>query len=196
MAFVNWFDYSSAVRGYHNYRSCWQPPPELKLVCSHDKNNPYDFFPSKVVVAESGMVVCHLPMEHSHVTKYTLDRKARHPNFYELLCIATDPRRFVNTMSHWNSYASNCKKKRTNENIRNVYWHSLLPARGDPHCGVLYWWGQRNWEKWWRPSVIKRHNQNKVKTRKLMLIHQERSELFLKNVAQYLVRKQVFPKTW
>ena len=132
MAFVNWFDYSSAVRGYHYYRNCWQPPPELKLVCSHDKNNPYDFFPSKVVVAESGMVVCHLPMEHSHVTKYTLDRKARHPNFYELLCIATDPRRSVNTMSHWNSYVSNCKKKELMK-IYEMYIGTLYYQQEETH---------------------------------------------------------------
>ena len=53
MALVNLFDYSSAVRGYHYYRDYWQPQPEQKLVCSHEKNNPYDFFAIKVVFAKS-----------------------------------------------------------------------------------------------------------------------------------------------
>ena len=42
-------------------------------------------------------------------------------------------------------------------------------------------------------TVVKKQNQNNVKTRKL---HQETVELFLKNVAQCLVQKQVLPKTW
>ena len=68
MAFVNLFDYSSAVRGYHYYCSYWQPQPEQKLVFSHGKNNPYDFLAIKVAVAESGMVIRHLPMENLRVT--------------------------------------------------------------------------------------------------------------------------------
>ena len=71
------FDYSSAVRGYHYYRRYWQPQPEQRLVCSHEKNNPYDFFAIKVTVPESGTTVGHLPMENSRVTKYILDRGAR-----------------------------------------------------------------------------------------------------------------------
>ena len=45
-------------------------------------------------------------------------------------------------------------------------------------------------------TVVKKHNQNNVKTRKLMLLHQETLELFLKNMAQHLVRKQILPTTW
>lgn len=77
MTIVNLFDYSSAVRGYHYYRRYWQPQPEQRLVCSHEKNNPYDFFAIKVTVPESGTTVGHLPMENSRVTKYILDRGAR-----------------------------------------------------------------------------------------------------------------------
>ena len=77
MGFVNLSDYSSAVRGYHYYRNNWQPQPEQKLVCSHKKNNPCDFFPTKVAVVESKMVVGYSPMENSRVTKYILNRGAR-----------------------------------------------------------------------------------------------------------------------
>ena len=44
------------------------------MVCSHEKNNPYDFFAIKVTVPESGTTVGHQPMENSRVTKYILDR--------------------------------------------------------------------------------------------------------------------------
>ena len=47
------------------------------MVCSHEKNNLYDFFEIKVTVPESGTTVGHLPMENSQVTKYILDREAR-----------------------------------------------------------------------------------------------------------------------
>ena len=47
------------------------------MVCSHEKNNPYDFFAIKVTVLESGTTVGHLPMENSRDTKYILDRGAR-----------------------------------------------------------------------------------------------------------------------
>ena len=68
MTTVNLFEYSSAVRGYHYYRRYWQPQPEQSLDCSHEKNNPYDFFAIKVTVPESGETVGHLPMENSRVT--------------------------------------------------------------------------------------------------------------------------------
>ena len=47
------------------------------MVCSHKKKNPDDFFAINVVVADSGMLVGHLPMENSDVTKYILDRGAQ-----------------------------------------------------------------------------------------------------------------------
>ena len=68
MTIVNLFDYSSAVRGYYYYRRYWKPQPEQRLVCSHEKNNPYDFVAIKVTVPESGPTVGHLPMENSRVT--------------------------------------------------------------------------------------------------------------------------------
>ena len=77
MTFVNLFDYSLAVRGYHYYHNYRQPQTEQKWVCLREKNNSYDFFAIKVSVAESEMVVGHLLMENSCVTKYILDRGAR-----------------------------------------------------------------------------------------------------------------------
>ena len=47
-----------------------------------------------------------------------------------------------------------------------------------------------------KKTVVKKHSQNNVKTRKLMIFDQVTLELFMKKVAQYLVQKQVLPKTW
>ena len=47
-----------------------------------------------------------------------------------------------------------------------------------------------------KKTVVKKHSQNNVKTRKLMIFDQETLELFMKKVAQYLVQEQVLPKTW
>ena len=77
MTIVNLFDYSSAVCGYHYYHHNWQPQPEQRLVCSHKKNNPFDFFAIKVTFPKSGSTVVHQPMENSRVTKYILDSTAR-----------------------------------------------------------------------------------------------------------------------
>ena len=60
MTIINLFDYSSAVRGYNYYRRYWQPQPEQRLVCCHEKNNPYDFFGIKVTVLESGQLGTYL----------------------------------------------------------------------------------------------------------------------------------------
>ena len=72
MIIINLFDYSSAVCGCHYYRRYWQPQPEQRLVCSHEKNNPYDIFAIKVTVLESGTTAGHLPMENSRLPSISL----------------------------------------------------------------------------------------------------------------------------
>ena len=54
------FEHSSAVRGYHYFRKCWQPTPNQVLECFHERDNPYDFFAIKVCDVDSGMTVGHL----------------------------------------------------------------------------------------------------------------------------------------
>ena len=111
MTIVNLFNYSSAVCGYHYYRRYWQPQPEQRLVCSLEKNNPYDFFAIKVTVPESGTTVGHLAMENSRVTKYILDKGARvYAVFCQLLRIAISSKWFGNTLPRRNTYAIRCKK--------------------------------------------------------------------------------------
>ena len=71
------FEHASAVRGFHYFRRYWQPKPNQVLDCSHEKDNPYDFFAIKVCDIDSGTTVGHLPMENSRAIKFLLDRGAR-----------------------------------------------------------------------------------------------------------------------
>ena len=36
--------FSAVVHGFHFYRRAWVPTESEKLVCAHDKNNPFDDF--------------------------------------------------------------------------------------------------------------------------------------------------------
>ena len=76
MAYAGFFEYSSAVRGYH-YRKYWQHQAIQKLECVHEKDNPYNFFAINSVDTTSGIAVAHLSMENSRVTKFLLDLEAR-----------------------------------------------------------------------------------------------------------------------
>ena len=69
-------EFSTAVRGFHYYKTYWIPTENECLDCSHEKENPYDYFTIKTC-KKDGMIVGHLPMEISHPTKYLLDRGAR-----------------------------------------------------------------------------------------------------------------------
>ena len=71
------FEHALAVRGFHYFRNYWQPTPNQVLECSHEKDNPYDFFAIKVCDIDKGTKVEHLPMENSRALKFLLDRRAR-----------------------------------------------------------------------------------------------------------------------
>ena len=68
-------EFSTAVRGFHYYKTYWIPTENECLDCSHEKENPYDYF--AITCKKDGMIVGHLPMEISHPTKCLLDRGAR-----------------------------------------------------------------------------------------------------------------------
>ena len=61
------YEFKSAVRGYHFYRKDWKPVCNQLLFCSYEVGNPFDPFAIKVIVG-------HLPMEISRITKFLLDR--------------------------------------------------------------------------------------------------------------------------
>ena len=71
------FQFTAAVRGFHYYKRFWNPEPEETLNCSHELNNPFDFFAIKVCSISNDEIVGHLPMEISRVTKFLIDRGAK-----------------------------------------------------------------------------------------------------------------------
>ena len=58
-------EFPAAVRGYHYYRSLWNPIPNQKLKCSHEENKPFDMF--AIEVSDDVKFVRHL-------FKYLLDK--------------------------------------------------------------------------------------------------------------------------
>lgn len=58
------------------FRSYWQPQVQQKLVSSHWKGNPFEFFAIKEAEITLRMIVGLLPMENSRVTKFILGRRA------------------------------------------------------------------------------------------------------------------------
>ena len=69
--------FSAAVRGFHVYKSIWQPKEGESLECSHEEDNPYDMFSIKVFKKDfPDTIIGHLPMEISRITKYIMDRGA------------------------------------------------------------------------------------------------------------------------
>ena len=80
-------EFSAAVRGYHYYKSPWNPIPNQKLKCSHIENNLFDMFPIKV--CDDVKIVGHILLEISRPTKYLSDRGA----FFTVELTSTNYRR-------------------------------------------------------------------------------------------------------
>ena len=72
-------NYDCAVRGYHVYKSVWEPKKRQVLSCSHEENKIYDMFAIKTCLTDKNgkeQIVGHLPLELSRFAKYLLDRGA------------------------------------------------------------------------------------------------------------------------
>ena len=67
----------AAVRGFHFYKSIWEPADSEVLSCLHEENNPYNPFAIKTCQLNSDRIVGHLPIEISRNTKFILDRGAK-----------------------------------------------------------------------------------------------------------------------
>lgn len=76
MAYSKVFEFSAAVRGYHYYKSFWNPQREQFLECHHEFGNPFDRFAIKVCEIGDTNAVGHLPREILRVTKFFMDRGA------------------------------------------------------------------------------------------------------------------------
>ena len=75
MAFNKTFGYTAAVRGYHYFKTIWQPKENELLVCQFENGNSYDMFAIKTC-DQRGTMVGHLPREVSGLTKFIIDRGA------------------------------------------------------------------------------------------------------------------------
>ena len=71
-----YFEFESAVRGYHYYRRFWTPSENETLKCFHERRNPFDVFAIKTCSNGNSQAVGHLPREISRLTKFILDRGA------------------------------------------------------------------------------------------------------------------------
>ena len=70
--------FTAAIRGFHVYKSTWKPEQGEILNCHHEEDNPYDIFSIKVCKSGNDtLIVGHLPMEISRITKFILQRGAR-----------------------------------------------------------------------------------------------------------------------
>ena len=76
MACNKTLEITSAIRGYHYYRTFWKPDPNQILNCYYENDNAFDRFAIKVCEFGKEIPVGHLPKEISRVTKYLLDRGA------------------------------------------------------------------------------------------------------------------------
>lgn len=68
-------EFDAAIRGFHFYRNYWKPKANEKLLCSYERDNPFDVFAIRTC-NDDGDTVGHLPRELSRVTKFLLDRDA------------------------------------------------------------------------------------------------------------------------
>ena len=75
MAFIKTFEYTSAVRGYHYFKTIWQTKENEVLVCQFGNGNSYDMFAIKTC-DQRGIMVGHLPRKVSRITKFIIDRCA------------------------------------------------------------------------------------------------------------------------
>ena len=67
------YEFMTAVRGYHYYKTYWNPVCNQRLYCSHEVGKLFDPFVIKVC-KDDGEIVGHLSMEISRIMKFLLDR--------------------------------------------------------------------------------------------------------------------------
>ena len=66
------YEFMTAVRGYHYYKTYWNPNCNQTLYCSHEVGKPFDPFAIKVC-KNDWEIVRHLPVEISRITKFLLN---------------------------------------------------------------------------------------------------------------------------
>ena len=72
MALNKTFEHTAVVRGYHSFKTTWQPKENEVLVCQFENGNSNDMFAIKTC-DQGGTMVRHLPREVSSITKVIID---------------------------------------------------------------------------------------------------------------------------
>ena len=93
---VETVNYDCAVRGYHVYKSVWEPKERQVLSCSHEENNIYDMLAIKTCLTDGNgkeQIDGHLPLELSRFTKYLWSSCYRKINQHPLSKISPGSRR-------------------------------------------------------------------------------------------------------
>ena len=67
------YEFMTAVRGYHYYKTYWNPVCNQRLYCSNEVGKLFDPFVIKVC-KNDGEIVGHLSLEISRIMKFLLDR--------------------------------------------------------------------------------------------------------------------------
>ena len=67
------YEFMTAVRGYHYYKTYWNPVCNQTLYCSNEVGKLFDPFVIKVC-KNDGEIVGHLSLEISRIMKFLLDR--------------------------------------------------------------------------------------------------------------------------
>ena len=62
----------SAIRGFHVYKSIWQPEESEKLMHEHEENNKYDLFAIKVCRPFDRKIAGHVLIEILRITRFIM----------------------------------------------------------------------------------------------------------------------------
>lgn len=69
MAYIKTFEFTHAVRGYHDYKKFWSPQRNHQLQCFNETGNVFDWFTIKVCETKEENTIGHLPRKISSATK-------------------------------------------------------------------------------------------------------------------------------
>ena len=69
-------EFTTAVHGFHYYRTFWVPKPSRNLNSFYEPDNPFDEFAIKVCEEGHEVPVVHFLRDISRATKFFIDRGA------------------------------------------------------------------------------------------------------------------------
>ena len=150
-----------------------------------------------MVVADTGMVVDHLPIANSRVTKYILDRGARFDSIpvFTNYCVSSLSQEGLKIPCDIEIHMRANVKSKELMKIYKTYFDTLYYQRQETQIVWSFIDGSSEIEK--NDEDLRNTTQSKqLKDYEVNATLSRDIRTFLKNVAQYLVRKQVILTTW